>query len=249
MFDKYLIVCTFRSGSTILATLLQEATGLEDLGEYVFNGKDKVTSLMKYTMTPFSKDLLEFEKVRKERIEYLKSTNGWIVRNPVVAGSTNKELIDFCADREDTKLIFLYRRNMIDQYLSDVNTAYRSMINRGRPKNKFYNNEEFEKFESIDLPAAKLKEWAIGTLTKVEAWRALYEQYKAKCQLVCYEDHIEPLELRHIGITESVVNRYYSKQQHLVKTPYNCTNFKHDSFQNYVDFFDSYKYITDITPG
>jgi len=245
MYSKHLIVCTFRSGSTIVATLLEQATGIEDLGEYVFNGPNKVVSLMKYTYTPYSKDLLEFERLRKERIEYLKHKESWIARNPVVAGGTNKELIDFCVDREDTQLIFVYRRNMINQYLSDVNNAYRSFLNKG-PKNKFYNNEAVEKIESIDIPQTKLKDWAFSTLQKVETWRFLYEQYKDKCKLVCYEDHIETLKLDHVGITQDVVRNYYNKEQHLVKTPHICKNFKHDNIQNYVDFFESYKYITDL---
>ena len=245
MIDKYLIVCTFRSGSTILATLMQEATQLEDLGEYVFNGPGKVQSLMGYTLTPDSGDLVKYEKFRKERIKYLKHRGNWIVRNPVVAGGTNKELIDFCANRVDTQLIFLYRRSMIDQYISDVNNAYRSMLNRA-PKNKFYNNEAPHKFDTIDLPGARLKEWAFSTLQKVDTWRMLYEQYKTRCKLVCYEDHIETLKLDHVGITKEVIDRYYSKDQHLIKTPHICTNFKHDNFQNYVDFFESYKYITDL---
>jgi LPS sulfotransferase NodH len=245
MINKYLIVCTFRSGSTILATLMQEATQLEDLGEYVFNGASNDQSLMKYTCSPHSRDLLNYERARRERIQYLMNRGNWIARNPVVPGGTNKELIDLCANRIDTQLIFLYRRNIFNQYLSSLNTTYRSRLNRA-PENRFYNNKAYRKFDTIDLPEDDLKQLAFATLQKIDTWRFLYEQYKTRCKLVCYEDHIETLKLDHVGITKDVIDRYYGKDKHLIKTPYICTNFKHDNIQNYVDFFESYKYITDL---
>lgn len=258
---KYLIVCTFRTGSTVLADLLEHSTGYANLGECLvtssLSGRPNLVqtnnrlvyefreNLIRYAGSGSSTDLIKMVEEQERRIQIVKQQSNWIIKNPIIQILYNKQFIEYCCEDPDTQVIFLYRKNIVEQFKSEINNAFRNVL-RGRPQNNFTANSEVIDYDSINYTDSQMKGAVTATIQRLEIFKLLHQLYGDKGILISYEDNIKPLNLQCLGISNSTIQDYRKNSNSLIPTPFNTTNLKEGSWETYINILQKVKYLTEF---
>ena len=224
---KYVVVTTFRTGSTLLCDVISKEKNVTNHGEFFYN---KINDhLIAQSNLPV------LTKEYQSRIAYLRASNNWVTKIITTPLFSGREIID-----SSCTPIFLYRKNIVEQFKSEINMAYRYML-LGAPRSTFTKDTPPIEYDIIDVPPKNINNGVLAFVRKLEVWYLLYNIYKDRAITLSYEDNIKNFDLTKLGITNN------SSDQ--IQTPYNCTNLKDNDWQYYVDFLSNYKYYTDIEPG
>ena len=235
MKTKYLVICTYRTGSTLLCDLIRRRYGFTNYNEYL--------SLIDNTKSLFSlesgrlTDLQLFTTEIKTRIDVLTQSNNWVTKLPIVNASyLNLEFIKQCKADLNTEIIFLYRKDIAAQLLSALNATHRGNM-LGRPSNTFTQHTYIPHYDKIELSEKSIHEITLNLSRRLVLWRMIYDLHGHGCKLLSYEDNILNFNLESIGI-ENNMSDY-------IKTPHNIP-VSSDIWNKCVDFINQYKYTVDI---
>jgi len=259
---RYLIVCTFRTGSTVLADLLEQATGYQNLGECLITSSlsgrpnliqtnnrlvyDFRDNLIRYAGSNLSTDLIRMAEEQERRIQIVKQQSNWIIKNPIIQILYNKQFIEYCCNDPETQVIFLYRKDIAEQFKSEINNAYRNVL-RKKPQNNFTASSEIIKYDTLGYTDAEMKRAATASIQRLEIFKLLYQLYGSKGMLLSYEDHIKPLNLQCLGITKDVVQQYKESSDSLIPTPFNTTNLREGNWETYINILQKVSYLTNFS--
>lgn len=248
-----LILFTPRSGSTILCELLSYSQNTINLGEgihsiirgYNYNTKlSQETNLYKefskfsltgnfHNLKTRGSDHKGFDSNQQKRINLLKASNfNWTAKCNMEKFLINIDFIDYCVDN-GVNVYITHRRNILDQFISHINTRYRGELDQGGPTDKGYifTKQDIDtatsatrRYSELIVPFSWLYRYTDIFLNQLLMWRALYERYKDKIIVVSYEDNIKPMDLTKFGITDDFIKKYHTNVNHLKPTPSNCSN-------------------------
>lgn len=226
-----LILYTPRTGSTILGEMLSfSAGGLnlnEGLVDSVFNGPESLynrelltnpnlsiflKSLRRHPGTDMTGSPIAYHSDKQERINILKNIDNWTIKEVTDPQFTNIDFIRYCCDLENVNVYMTFRRNIADQFLSYIN-----MVVRGQ--SMFTNKTKVNSAIMPHLDERLLIGKTRFFMNNLIYWRLIYEMFKTKVTLVCYEDIIKPMNFTSIGIDDSVVKTYNMRDTHIIPTP------------------------------
>lgn len=257
--NKFVVVSTVRTGSTLLTHLLTEQYNCHNFGE---DWKVKSADLPKDTynksiklfyskVAPGSLEkLFEAGEEQKKRLEIiLNETEGsWVLKLVAGFASGNHNFISRCIADPNVKVIFTHRRDIVKQFTSMINAYYRrDVLKYDGGGWEFKNNTVHQPYSRIDFSENQLVNQAMIFCKRLIEWRAVFEIYKNNITVISYEDNIVPLKLDSLGITNETIEKYNTRDDHIVPTPHNVTNFLHsDTWDQCVKFIESHKHFVDI---
>lgn len=237
-----IVLFTVRSGSTAFADILSYSTKTINLGEshscvrdYNYNTpSNKQTDLYKlfyntnitnnfYNMRTKGGDYIGLFKARKKRSDVLKETAlQWTIKEQTHKLTMDQEFVDYWV-KSGANIYMTYRKNLVNQFTSFINARYRTEIVKFPESNHFIftNNSQPIRYNQMFVNYSWLHNYLNVFLAQITLWRVTYEKYKNVAQLVCYEDHVKPMNLEAFGIEKATVELYQNEQQHLVPTPFN----------------------------
>ncbi len=239
-----LILYTPRTGSTILAEILSASSegtnyneGIVDsykhhqafrqsLQRYII---EEVVHNNKYNFVPY-----HIEK--QKRIDILKSSSNWTVKETCMAFLTNVDFIKYCCDSKDINVYMVYRKDVVAQFRSFVNMSgklkpiYR-VADRGLQRSCTVSDKTI----ATKLPVL---------VESLIYWRLLYEKFKGSVTLVCYDDVIKPMNFSNLGIDKSVVDNYNLRDNHIIPTPFEYVDRTDDKWLSAINTMSDLKWIT-----
>lgn len=235
MKTKYLIICTYRTGSTLLCDLIHRQYGLTNYNEYLtsFDNKSRPSILETGKLS----DLETFTAETNKRVNFLNQSDNWIVKIPAVNPSYfYMEFIQQCKKDPAVEIIFLYRKDIVAQLLSSFNASYRRILLQ-HPSNVFTKDTIVPTYNKIELNEHTIHGILLALSRRLVMWRMMYDLYGEGCKLLSYEDNILNFDLKCLGIEQNASD--------FIKTPHSAS-LSQDIWYRSVDFINQYKYTVDI---
>lgn len=237
-----IILFTVRSGSTTFADILSYSTNTLNLGEshscvrdYNYNtDAHKETDLYNlfrntnvvnrfYNEHTRSGDYIGLFKSRERRTDLLKTVNiNWTIKENTDKITMDTNFVDYWA-KAGANIYMTYRKDLVKQFISFINARYRTEV-LNLPNNAqfiFTNTDQGYRYEDMKIRYSWLLNYVNVFLAQVMMWRITYEKHKDIVKLVCYEDHVKPMNFESFGIKKEVVQQYQNEPKHLVPTPFN----------------------------
>ena len=240
-----LVIYTPRTGSTVLTEILSVSGNCTNYNEGIVDCcegvdvdlfKEPLHKLIaRYVILNERHDFKPYHSEKQKRIDYLKRSNGWSIKETSTPFLTNNDFVKYCCNSENVNVYMVYRRDLTAQLISFFNMV-------GRNKAIYTNNSDSTPERKIDDKIIYNK-----TNTLIQClvyWRLLYELYKDKVTLVCYEDVIKPMDFTSLGIEKTVVERYNMMDNHMIPTPYNDFDQSNPKWLSVVDTIKSVEWIT-----
>lgn len=256
MLKNNLIIYTPRTGSTFLAEIIAASTGTVNLNETIvdscisrFNREEVLTnpyyaayrpSLQRFIDKEFSeggsRSFKPYAMAKKARINLLKQTKGWTLKETSSPFLTNFDFVKECCESNDTNVYMVYRRDLVAQFISFVNMA-------GRGKSIFVPDDlvDYNHKVNENTVAAKTPMF----IDMIIYWKLLYERFKDNVILVNYEDVIKSKDFSSLGIDKDVVEKYDMRDNHIIPTPFNYVDRSNPKWQAAIDTVESIGWVTD----
>ncbi|MDC3266357.1 hypothetical protein OAU13_00360 [bacterium] len=237
-----LILYTARTGSTILAEILSASSGGINLNEGIVDGCDKLDvfrpSLQQYIIPEIvdhgQYNFKRYHAEKQKRIDFLKSINNWTIKETCLAFFTNMEFVEYCCNNDNVNVYMIYRKDIVAQYRSFVNMSKRKSI---------YTVNDRDALPGIVSDQTILGKTPVFASTLMY-WRLLYEMFKSKVTLVCYEEVIRPMDFSSLGIDKSVVDNYNLRDNHIIPTPFEYVDRTDDKWLSAVNAVSGLRWIT-----
>lgn len=149
---------------------------------------------------------------------------------------TNVDFVDYCCNSKDINVYMVYRKDIVSQFRSFVNMSGKlkpiyTTADRGLQRSSVVSDNTI---------AAKLP----VLVESLVYWRLLYERFKDKVTLVCYEDVIKPMDFSQVGIEKDVVNNYNMRDNHIIPTPFEYVDRTDDKWMSAINTMSGLKWIT-----
>jgi hypothetical protein len=196
------------------------------LQQYIFN---EVIQNGRYNFVPYHKE-------KQKRIDILKSRDNWTIKETCSTFLTNIDFIQYCCNSTNVNVYMMYRRDVISQFRSLMNMSKRKSV---------YTSDEV----NIAPPNEPVSDETILGKTPMFAaslvyWRMLYERFRSKVTLVCYEDVIKPMNFSSLGISDDVVKTYNMRYNHLIPTPFEYVDRTDPTWKSAVNAISDLRWIT-----
>lgn len=256
MIENNLIIYTPRSGSTFLAEIIASSTETINLNETIvdscmsrFNKKQVLDnprywlpympSLQRFIDKEFSEggsgSFRPYTNAKKARIDMVRQTKGWTVKETAHPLLSNYNFIKECCESRDTNVYMVYRQDLVSQFISFINMAGRSRSIYMVGDEPNYEHKVTERVLMSKLPVF------VDTIVH---WRLLYEMFKRHVVLVNYESVIQKKDFSSLGIEKDVVERYDMRDNHIIPTPYNYVDKSNPKWQEAIDTIESMSWVT-----
>jgi hypothetical protein len=231
-----------RTGTSILNALLKEQIDGWDLDER-WKIKDSDEEL-----PDIFNNLPHLNHQQQVRLKHLKENvnKRWIIKIWPQHFLLQKNIIDELLV-DDVKLLMTNRKNVEDHFISWMNAYYRS---RAFNQKMFqYTNKQSEspKYDSVGLSKEDIIVYFNTFKDSLIHWRLAYEIYKDKAVVISYEDEINLLNLKRVGITEETIKTYFNKETYYVPTPFNSKNVaEEDLYSQCTELLKNYRYLVEV---
>lgn len=252
---RNLILFTPRTGSMYLSELLGHTTNSKSYVEHWITspGQEDISHLY-YTarITGDINLLYKFCGEMQKRIEFLNKKNDWVAKLAAIhAGSFCSKFVDRHVHSEDTTVWLTHRANVVDQFLSFLNAAYRQQQLKEYPGGFSYNKRteaNISNYEYVDWSDQQVARLVISFLPMLMHWRQIYERYKGRVNIVSYDENIMTNDFTKFGISDDAVKSYYRSSEHptLVPTPYNRPLSNQKVWSQCVDILRAHEHLIEI---
>lgn len=240
--SRHIVIFTPRSGSMLLTDLISHAYKVKNYGEpWTFNADDiDVTQLYIFGRFPNNiKALHHYYSERERRLAVLLRNESWVAKLGTIQASSHcSRFLDKCRDNE-INVWMTHRRNIVDQFLSYVNAAYRQQY-------VFSNKIPVPTNTCVDWPSRDITRLLIVFTQLLTHWRQIYDKHKGHVRLVSYEDDIRQYNLLKFGITNNMIEEYNSTETHIVPTPNNVPLKDQQVWKMCVDILKRHQHLVEI---
>lgn len=184
------------------------------------------------------------------RCNKLLNTDNWVAKlTTVTAATALTPFIDQLLKDGNTTIWLPYRKDIYKQFMSFVNAGYRQNVLMERPGGFVYKNSDtkYSRYTEIDTTPQRVCGQLKTMVTLTTHWRHIYDVYKDKVNLVCYEDHIVTNDLTKFGIAKESVSEYNARNDRMIPTPNNSYRFTDNTiWPMCVRVLNRYKHLVEI---
>lgn len=234
---RHLVMFTPRTGSSFLSEVIAHQYGFHQYGEswhMPWHGKYRLINDISmlaqqaYFTNSFS-NTINFLAELDNRCDHLTNTENWVAKASVALGEKIRPFIDRLIASGNTTIWLPYRKDIHKQFLSHINAVYRINVLKERGFIHRNNERTYSKYTEINMSAEDVISKLKIMIMLLSCWRNMYDAYKDKVILVCYEDHIITNDLSKFGIDNESIRTYNAGKLSLVPTPHNACKFTDDT--------------------
>jgi len=235
---RHLVMFTPRTGSTFLSEVIAHQYGFHQYGEswhMPWHGKYKLINDIsmlaqrEYFIDSFS-NTIDFLTELDNRCDHLTNTENWVAKASVAFGVKIRPFIDHLIASGNTTIWLPYRKDIHKQFLSHINAIYRiKVLKETGFIHRKIGRHPYSKYTEINMSAEDVISKLKIMIMLLSCWRNVYDAYKDKVTLVCYEDHIITNDLSKFGIDNESIKTYNAGKLSLMPTPHNAYKFTDDT--------------------